>query len=38
MPIKAGKLNPFGIVQACATIWLAGVAATALVLEGTGAT
>ena len=34
MPIQAGILNPFGTVHAGATLWLADVTATVLVLEG----
>ena len=34
MPIQAGVLNPFGTVHAGATLWLADVTATTLVLEG----
>lgn len=33
MPIQAGILNPFGVVQAGALIWLADVTASVLVLE-----
>jgi uncharacterized protein (TIGR00369 family) len=38
MPIQEGILNPFGTVHAGATLWLADVTATALVLEGTDPT
>ncbi len=38
MPIQAGILNPFGTVHAGATLWLADVTATVLVLEGTDPT
>lgn len=34
MPIQPGILNPFGIVNAGATLWLADVNASVLVLEG----
>lgn len=34
MPIQPGILNPFGIVNAGATLWLADVTASVLVLEG----
>ncbi len=33
MPVQAGILNPFGIIQAGAFIWLADVTASVLVLE-----
>jgi uncharacterized protein (TIGR00369 family) len=33
MPIQAGMLNPFGVVQAGAFVWLADVTASILVLE-----
>jgi len=33
MPIRAGMLNPFGLVQAGALVWLADVTASILVLE-----
>jgi uncharacterized protein (TIGR00369 family) len=33
MPIEKGVLNPFGVVQAGAMIWLADVTASVLVLE-----
>jgi len=32
MPVQAGILNPFGVVQAGAMLWFADVTATALVL------
>ncbi len=35
MPVKEGMLNPFGLVQAGAIIWLADVTATVLALEKT---
>ncbi len=38
MPIQAGILNPFGTVHAGATLWLADVTATSLVLEGRNTT
>ncbi len=38
MPIQEGILNPFGTVHAGATLWLADVTATVLVLEGTDPT
>lgn len=34
MPIQPGILNPFGTVNAGATLWLADVNASVLVLEG----
>ncbi|HEY6529055.1 MAG TPA: PaaI family thioesterase [Cellvibrionaceae bacterium] len=34
MPIQPGILNPYGIVNAGATLWLADVTASILVLEG----
>jgi uncharacterized protein (TIGR00369 family) len=34
MPVQKGVLNPFGIVQAGALVWLADVTASILVLEG----
>lgn len=34
MPIQSGILNPFGTVNAGATLWLADVNASVLVLEG----
>lgn len=34
MPIQPGILNPFGTVNAGATLWLADVTASVLVLEG----
>lgn len=34
MPIQPGILNPFGTVNAGATLWLADVNASLLVLEG----
>lgn len=34
MPIQPGILNPFGIVNAGATLWFADVTASVLVLEG----
>lgn len=34
MPVSSGILNPFGIVQAGAMIWLADVTASALAVEG----
>jgi len=37
MPIQAGILNPFGTVHAGATLWLADVTATILVLENVDA-
>lgn len=33
MPVQKGILNPFGVVQAGAMIWLADVTASVLVLE-----
>ena len=36
MPIKKGALNPLGLVQAGAMVWLADVTATVLILERTG--
>lgn len=33
MPVQKGVLNPFGVVQAGAMIWLADVTASVLVLE-----
>lgn len=33
MPIQPGLLNPFGVVQAGAFVWLADVTASVLVLE-----
>ena len=38
MPIQDGILTPFGTVHAGATLWLADVTATVLVLEGTDPT
>ena len=35
MPVQAGILNPFGIVNAGAILWFADVSASVLVLEGT---
>ena len=35
MPVQAGILNPFGIVNAGAILWFADVSASILVLEGT---
>ena len=34
MPVAEGMLNPFGVVQAGAMIWLADVTASVLALEG----
>ena len=34
MPVQAGILNPFGTVNAGATLWFADVAASILVLDG----
>jgi uncharacterized protein (TIGR00369 family) len=34
MPVQAGILNPFGIVQAGALLWFADVSASVLVLQG----
>ena len=34
MPVASGLLNPFGIVQAGAMIWLADVTASVLAVEG----
>ena len=34
MPVTPGVLNPFGVVQAGAMIWLADVTASVLALEG----
>ncbi len=34
MPIQPGILNPFGTVNAGATLWFADVTATVLILEG----
>lgn len=34
MPVQPGILNPFGIVNAGATLWFADVAASMLVLDG----
>ncbi len=34
MPVQPGILNPFGTVHAGATLWLADVAASILVLDG----
>ncbi|MFZ5569558.1 MAG: PaaI family thioesterase [Thermodesulfobacteriota bacterium] len=33
MPVAAGMLNPYGIVQAGAMVWLADVTASVLILE-----
>lgn len=34
MPVEAGILNPFGVVNAGAILWFADVAASLLILEG----
>lgn len=35
MPVKEGALNPFGLVQTGAMVWLADVVATILAIENT---
>ncbi len=38
MPVRSGILNPYGVVQAGAMLWLADVTATVLVLGSSRAT